>query len=296
MEKPLFTGVCTALVTPFFHNEINFPMLEQLLRRQIAAGIRAVVLSGTTGESATLTDKEKEALFLHGRKYTKDQCLMIAGTGSNSTSHTIELSIAAKELGADALLLVTPYYNKTTPSGLFEHFLTVAQSVDLPIILYNVPSRTGVDTPISVYRALSEVPNIVGVKEASCDITKVTRIKMACDPHFSVWAGNDDQIVPVIASGGSGVISVLSNIFPEKSIQICQAAFQNDYQTASTLLQNIMPMIDLLFCEVNPMPVKAILKQIGYDCGNCRLPLTNLSHENQLKITSYLSHLEETNL
>lgn len=287
MGKPLFTGVCTALVTPFINGNVNYPMAEQLLKRQIAAGISAVVIAGTTGESPTLSDCEKIELFRRSKKYVGNDCKIIAGTGTNSTEHAVRLSVAAEEAGADALLVVSPYYNKATPDGLIMHYLSIAQAVNIPIILYNVPTRTGVDMPVSVYQALSKIPNIIGVKEASSDITKITRIKMACQPDFAVWSGNDDQIVPVIASGGSGVISVLSNVYPEKTKQLCDAAFHGDWKTANILQQQLLPVIDFLFCEVNPIPVKSAMRYIGYDCGECRLPLTALSNENYHKMKNY---------
>ena len=212
MRKPLFTGACTALVTPFLDGKVNYPMMEQLLRRQIEAGIPAVVIAGTTGESPTLSDNEKIELFRRCKEYAGNACKIIAGTGTNSTKHAISLSVAAEEAGVDALLVVSPYYNKSTPDGLFAHYLSIAHAVSLPLILYNVPTRTGVDIPVSVYQRLARVPNIIGVKEASSDITKIARIKLACGPDFSVWSGNDDQIIPVLSLGGSGVISVLSNL------------------------------------------------------------------------------------
>ncbi len=289
MGKPLFTGACTALVTPFLNGKVNYPMIEQLLRRQIAAGITAVVIAGTTGESPTLSDDEKIELFRRCKEYAGDACTVIAGTGTNSTEHAVALSVAAEGVGADALLVVSPYYNKATPDGLFAHYLSVAHSVSLPIILYNVPSRTGVDIPVSVYQRLSRVPNIVGVKEASNDITKISRIKLACEPDFAVWSGNDDQIVPVMASGGSGVISVLSNVYPEETQAMCQAALQGDFETAAAMQRQFLPLIDLLFCEVNPIPVKAALHCIGYDCGDCRLPLSKLTKEHQQQIARYFA-------
>ena len=173
MRKPLFTGVCTALVTPFLDGKVNYPMMEQLLRRQIEAGIQAVVIAGTTGESATLSDDEKVRLFRRSKEYVGNQCLIIAGTGSNNTAHSIELSIAAQEAGADALLAVSPYYNKATPEGLVLHYLSICHAVSIPVILYNVPGRTGLDIPVSVYQTLSKVPNSAGVKEASSDITEI---------------------------------------------------------------------------------------------------------------------------
>ena len=275
MDKTVFTGACTALVTPFLDNKVNYPMLEQLLRRQIDSGIHAVVIAGTTGESPTLSDSEKTELFHRSKTYVGDNCTIIAGTGSNSTKHAVELSIAAEKAGADALLVVSPYYNKATPDGLFAHYLAIAHAVSIPIILYNVPSRTGVDIPVSVYKRLSGVPNIAGVKEASSDITKVARIIRECEPGFCVWSGNDDQTVPVMSLGGKGIISVLSNICPAETAAMAEAALSGDYAIAGALQCQLMPLIDALFCEVNPVPVKAAMKLIGYDCGGCRLPLTD---------------------
>ena len=287
MKKTVFEGVCTALVTPFLDKKVNYPMAEQLLQRQIDAGIPAVVLAGTTGESATLTDDEKIELFRRCKEYAQDSCTIIAGTGSNDTAHAIELSKAAEAVGADALLVVAPYYNKATPDGLFAHYLAIAHSVSIPVILYNVPSRTGVDIPVSVYKRLSNIPNIAGVKEASTDITKIARIRQCCPSDFSVWSGNDDQTVPVISLGGQGVISVLSNICPHETAAMVEAALHNGFDTAAKLQTQLLPLIDLLFCEVNPIPVKAAMKQIGYDCGECRLPLTKLSTEHQQMLINF---------
>ena len=289
MNQPVFTGVCTALVTPFIDNKINYPLAEQLLRRQVEAGVDAVVLSGTTGESPTLSDKEKLELFKRGKEYVGSSCCIIAGTGSNSTTHAIELSQAAEEAGADALLVVSPYYNKGNPEGLFSHFMSIAHAVKIPIILYNVPSRTGVDIPISVYKRLSVIPNIAGVKEASSDITKVTKIRAACGEQFYIWSGNDDQIVPVMSLGGKGVISVLSNICPVETVAMAQAALAGDFDTAAALQCQLLPLIELLFREVNPIPVKYAMRHIGFDCGNCRLPLAQLSTETKLQIDRYFS-------
>jgi len=289
MKKSLFTGVCTALVTPFLDGNVNYPMAEQLLRRQINAGIHAVVLAGTTGESPTLTSQEKLQLVRRSKALAGTECKIIAGTGSNSTLHTIELSKAAQDVGADALLVVSPYYNKGNPNGLIAHYTALASAVDIPIILYNVPSRTGMDIPVDVYEILSEIPNIVGVKEASTDITKIAKIRHSCGADFSVWSGNDDQIVPVISMGGRGVISVLSNICPEQTATMVNAALAGDYETASAMQCQFMPLIDLLFCEVNPIPVKAVLQQIGFDCGNCRLPLGELRSENLERLQRFFS-------
>lgn len=287
MNEPLFTGACTALVTPFIDGKINYPMLEILLRRQIDAGIHAVILSGTTGESPTLSDREKLELFRRAKAVVGDTCSIIAGTGSNDTAHAVELSVAAQDVGADALLVVSPYYNKATPEGLFAHYLSIAHAVRIPIILYNVPSRTGVDIPVSVYRRLSRIPNIAGVKEAGTDITKITRIRNACGPDFSVWSGNDDLTVPLISLGGQGVISVTSNVLPMEVNDMAKAALAGDFDTAADLQCRLQPLNDLLFCEVNPIPVKAAMARIGYDCGKCRLPLTTLSPANQQKLEAF---------
>lgn len=289
MAKLLFNGACTALVTPFLNGRLNYPMAELLLRRQIAAGMDAVVLAGTTGESPTLSDEEKMELFRRCKQYAGDSCKIIAGTGSNCTAHAVELSAAAEDIGVDGLLVVSPYYNKATPDGLVAHYMTIAHAVSIPIIIYNVPSRTGVDIPVSVYKRLSVIPNIAGVKEASNDITKIARIRMACGPDFGIWSGNDDQIIPAIASGANGVISVLSNVFPGETIALCQEALEGDFSKAAALQRYYLPLIDLLFCEVNPIPVKAAMKCIGYDCGSCRLPLTSLTTENQKKMETYFA-------
>ena len=279
MNHPFFTGVCTALVTPFLKDTVNYPMLEQLLRRQYDAGIRAVVICGTTGESATLTDEEKLTMFRYAKKSMPEDLRIIAGTGSNSTVHAIALSQAAQDAGADALLVVSPYYNKATPEGLYLHYAAIASSVQIPVILYNVPSRTGVDIPVEVYRRLSKIPNIAGVKEASSDIRKIARIRSQCPDHFTVWCGNDDLAVAAMALGAKGLISVVSNIEPEITGSMIGAALDGDFDTATALQLSLLPLIDALFQEVNPIPVKAAMAMIGYDCGSCRMPLCSPSEE-----------------
>lgn len=288
MKHVLFTGACTALVTPFLNGEVNYPMMDQLLRRQIDAGIRAVVICGTTGESPTLSDSEKLELFRRAKKYAADRCLIIAGTGSNNTEHAVTLSKAAEEAGADALLVVSPYYNKATPEGLVTHYSAVAASVHIPVILYNVPSRTGVDIPVNVYQCLAQIPNIAGVKEASTDISKIAKIRASCPEHFAVWSGNDDQAAAVISLGGSGVISVLSNLLPVETQALVQAALDGDFDTAADLQIKLLPLTETLFSEVNPIPIKAAMKLAGYDCGECRLPLTSASQATVKKLKSLL--------
>lgn len=287
MKKPLFTGACTALVTPFLDGVVNYPMMEQLLRRQMDAGIRAVVICGTTGEAPTLSDDEKLELFRRTKAYAGSDCLIIAGTGSNCTSHAAELSLAAENVGVDALLVVSPYYNKATPEGLVAHYLTIAHTVSIPIIAYNVPTRTCVDIPVSVCKRLSPIPNMAGIKEAGPDVRKVTKICRECGKEFPVWSGNDDLTVPSIAVGAQGVISVMSNLLPAETQAMAQAALAGDLDTAAALQQDLQPLVDLLFCEPNPIPVKAAMKHIGLDCGGCRLPLTELSKENKKKLEAF---------
>ena len=288
MKNVLFTGACTALVTPFLNGQVNYPMMEQLLRRQMEAGIRAVVICGTTGESPTLSDAEKLELFRRAKKFVGDRCLIIAGTGSNNTEHAVSLSKAAEASGVDALLIVSPYYNKATPEGLVTHYSAVAASVHIPVIAYNVPSRTGVDIPVSVYQCLAQLPNMAGVKEASTDISKISRIRAACPEHFAVWSGNDDQAAAVISLGGSGVISVLSNILPVETQALVQAALDGDFDTAADLQIKLLPLTEALFAEVNPIPIKAAMKLAGFDCGDCRLPLTAASPATVKKLKKLL--------
>lgn len=288
MKETLFSGACTALVTPFLDGKVNYPMLELLLRRQLDAGIRAVVICGTTGESPTLSDSEKLELFRRAKAFTGDACLIIAGTGSNSTEHAVHLSKAAMEAGADALLVVSPYYNKATGSGLIAHYTAICRAVHIPVILYNVPSRTGVDIPVEVYEKLAKLPNVAGVKEASPSISKIARIRAICPHDFALWSGNDDMTVPIMSLGGKGVISVLSNVEPVLTQAMTLAALDGDFDTAAAIQLELLPLIEALFSEVNPIPVKAAMKIIGYDCGGCRLPLTTLSKENYEKLKNIL--------
>lgn len=287
MEKPFFSGVCTALVTPFLGEKVNYPMLEQLLRRQVDAGIEAVVVCGTTGEAPTLTDAEKLEIFRRAKNYVGSDCKIIAGTGSNSTAHTLQLSRMAEGCGVDGLLVVTPYYNKANESGLIAHYEALAHSVNLPIILYNVPSRTGLDISVKTYRQLAEITNIVGVKEASTDITKIGKIRYTCGQNLHIWTGNDDQITPVISMGGMGVISVLSNILPYETQKMAKAALDGDFHTASAMQVQMQPLIELLFSEVNPVPVKEAMGLIGFDCGPCRLPLGPMNPEKKKELTKF---------
>ena len=288
MKEVLFTGACTALVTPFIGEQINYPMMEKLLLRQQENGIKSVVVCGTTGESPTLSDQEKLELFRRCKAYAGSDMQIICGTGSNNTTHAIELSIAAQEAGADALLVVSPYYNKANPEGLYLHYISIANAVNIPVIIYNVPGRTGVDIPVTVYKELSKVPNIAGVKEASTDIVKIAKIRNACGEDLPIWSGNDDQAVAAMALGAKGVISVLSNVCPKETAFMAQAALEEDYKTASRLQCQMLPLIEALFADVNPIPVKVAMELIGLDCGPCRLPLGPVSQQVKQRLENLL--------
>lgn len=294
MKRLLFSGLCTAMVTPFIDGKVNYPMVDLLIRRQIEAGVEAIVLAGTTGESPTLSDDEKAELFRRGVKAADGQCKIIAGTGTNSTAHAIALSQKAQECGVDGLLMVTPYYNKATQNGLVKHYKAIADSVDLPIIAYNVPSRTGVDISPAVCEKLAGIPNIVGIKEASGDISKVLKIIAECGSDLPVYSGNDDQTVAIMALGGKGLISVVSNVLPLETNAMVTAAANGDFDLAALMQRKLLPLTDLLFCQVNPIPVKAAMKYVGYDVGECRMPLDNLSTQNESKIAAFLHNWRQT--
>ena len=285
MKQPVFEGVATALVTPFKNGTIDYAMLEQLLDFQLAAGVDAIVVCGTTGEASTMSPQEQLGTIAHAIKYTAGRCKIIAGTGSNNTAHCLEMSRVADSMGAGALLLVTPYYNKCTQAGLVRHYTTVADTVRCPVIVYNVPSRTGVEISVDTLAELSRHPNINGVKEAGGNTAKVARTIERCGDDLFVWSGNDDQTVSLMALGAKGVISVLSNVRPKQTLEMTRACQEGRYADAGKLQCRLMPLIDALFCEVNPIPVKQALKLIGFDAGEPRLPLTPLSasHEELLK-------------
>lgn len=279
MKKPLFTGTATALVTPFKRDGIDFPMLEKLLLRQLENGIRAFVLCGTTGESPTLTTDEKREIFEFSRKVVRDEAVLIAGTGSNVTTHAVELSELAQRARMDGILVVTPYYNKANEDGLIAHYRMIAEAVNIPVILYNVPSRTGVRIPIKVYQKLSEIENINGVKEASGSMQEALDIRLNCPEDFYIWSGNDDITVPLMSIGAKGVISVASNVEPAAVKEMTDYALSNDFIKAGACQLALQRLIKALFCEVNPIPVKRAMQEIGLDCGKCRLPLGNIREE-----------------
>ena len=291
MKKPIFTGLCTALVTPFRDGGVDYEMLERLIRRQADAGVDAIVLAGTTGESPTLTLAEKLEIFRRGVAAAEGRCAVIAGTGSNSTAKAVELSRLAADTGVDGLLVVTPYYNKATQPGLVKHYQAVCDAAGLPVIVYNVPSRTGLDIKVDTCKILSRMGGIAGIKEASGDISKAGKIIAACGDELPLYTGNDDQTVPSMALGGRGVISVASNVVPEQMAQLVYAARVGDYRQAADRNRRLLPLMELLFCQVNPIPVKAAMAMIGLDCGACRMPLDGLTEENAQKLRLCLDEL-----
>ena len=274
MKKPVFEGLATAIVTPFKNGTIDIPTFEMLLDAQLAANVDAIVVCGTTGESATLSAQEQLALIAHAIQYTAGRCKIIAGTGSNDTAHAIDMSRAASSMGACAVLVVTPYYNKCTQAGLIAHYTAIADAVSCPVICYNVPSRTGVDMTLETYQALSKHPNIQGVKEAGGSPAKIAKTIETCADDFFVWSGNDDEAVCAMALGAKGLISVLSNVRPKKTLAMLHACQQNDFRRAGALQRELMELIGALFCVVNPIPVKKALELEGIPVGDPRLPLT----------------------
>lgn len=289
MKNAVFHGACTALVTPFREGYINYCAFDRLLERQLFANIDAVVVSGTTGESATLTGSEKLELFRHTVKFVNGRCKVIAGTGGNCTKAAAELTEAACDLGVDAVLSVTPYYNKCTQDGLVRHYETIADQSSKPVILYNVPSRTAVNIAPQTCKLLSAHPNIAGIKEADPDVAKVSRIRNLCGKDFTVFCGNDDRIVPFYAAGAEGVISVLGNLYPEKVKELTDLCEAGAYKRAESLQTAYLPLIDALFCAPNPIPVKAAMNLCGMDAGNCRLPLTELSDAQEAVLKALLN-------
>lgn len=278
----IFKGAGVAIVTPFHEDgSIHYEKFAQLVEEQIAGGTDAIIVCGTTGESSTLTHEEHLDLIRFCVETVKGRIPVVAGTGSNCTETAIYLSQEAEKYGADALLLVTPYYNKATQNGLFAHYKKVADSVKLPIILYNVPSRTGCNImPQTAVRLCTEVENIVGIKEASGNISQVAKLQSLADGKVDVYSGNDDQIVPILSLGGKGVISVLSNVAPRQTHDICQKFFDGDVEGSMREQLRAIDLCDALFCEVNPIPVKAALNLMGKEVGPARMPLSEMEPQN----------------
>ena len=278
--KKLFEGSGVALVTPFKNGKINYEKIDELIEWHIDNKTDAIIVCGTTGESATMTDEERKKTIKFVVDKVNKRIPVIAGSGSNNTMYSIELSKYCQEVGVDGLLIVTPYYNKATQGGLIKHYTTIANSVDLPIILYNVPGRTGVNINPNTVKILSEVENIVGIKEASGNISQVSEIARLCGEDFAIYSGNDDQIVPILSVGGIGVISVVANILPQKTHDIVQKYLQGDIEESRKLQLSVNELVNSLFIEVNPIPVKAAMNLMGMDVGKLRLPLTEISEKN----------------
>lgn len=280
MKNVIFKGLGTAIVTPFDDNGINFKELEKFIEFQISEGVDAIIVCGTTGESSTMTLEEKKNTIKFTIDVVHKRIPVIAGTGGNNTKSVIELSKYAEQSGADGLLIVTPYYNKTTQSGIIAHYKAIASSVSIPIIIYNVPGRTGLNIKPETCLELSKIENIVGIKEASGDISQVANIISLCKDNLNVYSGNDDQVIPILSLGGIGVISVLSNISPKKFNSMIKAFFNRNIYEASKLQIESIPLINSLFSETNPIPVKKALNLMGFNFGIPRLPLIPLSNEN----------------
>lgn len=293
MKNTIFEGAATAIVTPFKNGKIDYEAFDRLVNFQISEGINAIVVAGTTGEGSTLTDAEHKELIKHCVEVVNKRVPVIAGTGSNDTAYAIELSRYAQSVGADALLLVTPYYNKATQNGLYVSFKAVADSVDIPCILYNVPSRTGCNIKPETVLKLAEHKNIVAIKEASGDISQVAEIARLAGDKIDIYSGNDDQVVPILSLGGKGVISVLSNICPKDTALMCKSFFDGDVNKARQLQLKYLPLINALFCEVNPIPAKCAVSKLGYGENSLRLPLTVMEEANQNKL---FAAMKENNL
>ncbi len=282
-RKTLFTGAATALITPFNDEGVDFLALGNIIDFQIENGIDALVICGTTGEAATMPDAEHLSVIDFSVKRAKGRVPIIAGTGSNDTSHCVELSKEAQNLGADGLLITTPYYNKATQKGLIMHYDKVLEKTNLPIILYNVPGRTGMSYSISTIKELAKDERIVGVKEASGNIEYTTELAKEC-PELDLYSGNDDMVVPILSLGGKGVISVLSNVAPKETHDLCAKWFAGDIAGSRELQFKYLELIKALFCEVNPIPVKTAMNMMGFNAGNLRLPLCEMEPANYARL------------
>ncbi|MBE6860535.1 MAG: 4-hydroxy-tetrahydrodipicolinate synthase [Ruminococcus sp.] len=289
MKNTLFTGAAVAIITPFNEdNSINFECFGEIIENQIVNGTDAIVVCGTTGEASTMSDEEHIECIRFAVEKTAKRVPVIAGTGSNDTAYAIQLSQEAEKVGADGLLLVTPYYNKTTQRGLIAHFTAIADAVNIPIILYNIPGRTGMAIDISTAKTLAKHKNIVGIKEASGNISYTAKLIAECGDELDVYSGNDDMIVPVMSLGGKGVISVLSHVIPKETHMMVQYCLENNFAEATKLQLEYLELINNLFIEVNPIPVKEAMNIMGVNAGGCRMPLYPMSDENRAKLKASL--------
>ena len=287
-KASIFTGAATAIITPFQNGVIDYDRFGNIIEEQIAGSIDAIVVAGTTGEAATLTHEEHCDCIRYVVEKVAGRVPVIAGTGSNDTAYGIELSKYACEVGADALLLVTPYYNKANPKGLIKSFLETAEQTDKPIILYNVPSRTGCNISLPVYRELAKHERIVAVKEASGNLSAIAELFAECGDSLDVYSGNDDQIVPIMSLGGKGVISVLSNVLPEETHQMTQLCLDGNFKGAAAMQLEYLKLINTLFCEVNPIPVKTAMAELGWCSDEMRLPLCEMDEGNRQKLIAVM--------
>jgi 4-hydroxy-tetrahydrodipicolinate synthase len=290
MKNTIFRGVGTAIVTPFENDgrTVDFVKFGKLIDWQIEQGVNAIIAAGTSGEGSTLSDAEHREVLKFVVERVNHRVPVVAGTGSNDTAYAIDLSIYACAIGCDALLLVTPYYNKATQEGLYQYFTAVANATDKPCILYNVPSRTGCNLLPETVSRLADHPRIVAIKEACGDISQIAKVAALCSDRLDIYSGNDDQIVPIMSLGGIGVISVLSNIMPKETVELCDSYFAGDHEKARDMQLKYLPLINSLFCEVNPIPVKAAVAAMGY-CNNIvRLPLTAMTKANEEKMLNLM--------
>ncbi|HHT53854.1 MAG TPA: 4-hydroxy-tetrahydrodipicolinate synthase [Clostridiales bacterium] len=291
LKTPIFRGAATALVTPMTKSGVDYKSFERLINWQIDSGIDALVICGTTGESSTLSDEEHRQVLEFAAKVARGRVPMIAGTGSNDTAYATDLTRHACELGYDAVLLVTPYYNKATQTGLIASFCAIADASTVPCIVYNVPSRTGVNIEPATYAVLAEHPRIAAIKEANSDISKITETMSLAGDKLDLYSGNDDQITPLLSLGAAGVISVLSNVLPGETSQICKHFFAGDVAGSAALQFKYFPLVRALFCEVNPIPVKAALSAMGFCENYLRLPLVPMSEPNKAKLLGVMRSL-----
>lgn len=284
MKKAPFIGSGVALITPFNDKQVNYKVLEELIEYQIANSTDAIIICGTTGEPSTMTESEKKEVIRFTVEKVNKRIPVIAGTGSNCTNSVIEMSKYAESVGADGVLIVTPYYNKTTQKGLIEHYKAIAQCINIPIIMYNVPSRTGLNMTPETVKELSKLKNIVGIKEASGNFTQIAQIANICGEDINIYSGNDDQIVPVLSLGGVGVISVLANVAPNETHNMVINFLEGKVEKSRETQLRLIPLINALFSEVNPIPVKKAVELMGFNVGNVRLPLVELSEINKTKL------------
>ena len=292
-ENTIFEGAATALITPMNKDGVDYPALKKLIDWQIQEGIDALVICGTTGEGSTMTDEEHKEVLRFSLEAAAGRVPMIAGTGSNDTAYAIWLTGEAAKIGYEGALVVTPYYNKTTQKGLVANFFAIADACDIPLILYNVPSRTGVNIEPATYALLAEHPNIVAIKEANGNISKIVETVALVGDKLDIYSGNDDQILPIMACGGKGVISVLSNVLPGETSRLCHMALEGDYAGAMALQTKYLPLINALFCEVNPIPVKAAVAAMGFCENYLRLPLIPMEADHE---TMLLARMKEVGI